>query len=136
MRKKLSDRMLEFKRDTNEYLIKKYFNQKYFDYKDEIIDVLIYRDEKKRKQLKSMNKSLTKRNLDFKRDTTEQLFDKFYNQKYFDYKNEIIKVFKYRDEKEIKRLKRLNKFETYKMIYNNLYIIKHNLPYKDSQLPF
>lgn len=48
----LTIRNLEFKRDTTEYLQKKYFNQKYKDYRDEIIDVLLYRDEKKINRMK------------------------------------------------------------------------------------
>lgn len=53
----LSIRNLEFKRDTNKYLFQKYFNQKYFDYKDEIIDVIIYRDEKRSKRVLTIKKS-------------------------------------------------------------------------------
>lgn len=59
MRKKLSDRMLEFKRDTNQYLFQKYCNQKYIDYRKEILDVFIYRNEKKINRLKRMNEVLT-----------------------------------------------------------------------------
>lgn len=53
MKTNLTARNLDFERDTNKYLFQKYFNQKYFDYRREIIEVLKYRDEKKRK--KSMN---------------------------------------------------------------------------------
>lgn len=44
----LTARNLEFRRDTNKYLFEKYFNEKYKDYRKDIIDVLLYRDEKKR----------------------------------------------------------------------------------------
>ncbi|HAQ17785.1 MAG TPA: hypothetical protein DCR40_00970 [Prolixibacteraceae bacterium] len=53
----LTIRNLNFKRDTNKYLFQKYFDQKYFDYKDEIIDVIIYRDEKRSKRVLTTKKS-------------------------------------------------------------------------------
>jgi len=53
----LTKRNLEFRRDTNKYLFQKYFNKKYKDYKDEIIDVMIKRDEKKSKRVLTTKKS-------------------------------------------------------------------------------
>lgn len=44
----ITKRNLEFSRDTNKYLFQKYFNSKYSDYRDQIIDVMNKRDEKKR----------------------------------------------------------------------------------------
>jgi len=45
----LTARNLQFSRDTNKYLFQKYFNEKYVEYRKEIIAVLIYRDDKKLK---------------------------------------------------------------------------------------
>lgn len=57
MIKQLTERILNFKRDTTLYLTKKYFNQKFFDYRKEIIDILIHRDEKRRKRVLTNKKS-------------------------------------------------------------------------------
>lgn len=74
---------------------------------------------------------LSKRNVEFKRDTIEQLLCKYYNEKYIDYRSSIIDVLVYRDEKRIKREKNY-----FKNRFSNYDYIKYNLPYKDSQLPF
>lgn len=66
--KQLSNRNLDFKRDTTEYLQTKYFNKKYTDYRDKIIEVLIYRDERKSNRLKRMNEVLTKKNVEYEKE--------------------------------------------------------------------
>lgn len=63
-----------------------------------------------------MKTKLTTRNLEFKRDTTEYLMKKFFNEKYFDYRSKIIDVFIYRDAKKIKRLTKINRVETIKKV--------------------
>ena len=45
-------------------------------------------------------KSFTKRNLAFKIDTTKNLFQKYFNQKYSDKKDQITDVLNYSDEKK------------------------------------
>jgi len=57
MKTEFTKRNLEFKRDTNKYLFQKYFNKKYIDYKDEIIELLIFRDEKRSKRVLTIKKS-------------------------------------------------------------------------------
>lgn len=57
---------------------------------------------------------LTKQNLNFKSDTKKYLIKKSFNQKYIDCRSDIIDVLKYRDEKTINRLKRMNEVITIK----------------------
>ena len=81
--------------------------------------------------MKSNNKQLTNRMLNFKRDENFQLIAKYFNKKYFDYRMKIVDVLVYRD------MKKLEKDRYYfRNRCCNYDFIAHNYPYKDSQLPF
>ena len=55
----LTERNLEFKRDTSKYLLTKYLSKKYIDYRSDILDVFIYRSEKRTNRIKKVKKVLT-----------------------------------------------------------------------------
>jgi len=57
---------------------------------------------------------LTKRNLEFRRDTTEYLLTKYLSKKYIDYRSDILDVFIYRSEKSTNRIKKAKKVLTTK----------------------